>query len=197
MDNRLIPSGLPYLSRPWRVLGILILLSVLGGCLGKDSKPGGELPARVAGEENLTPVQNEHSEPISNISEQSPNQIRLVVQSDEVNRSGKLSITLKITNPVMNESVLTAFVPEFAPEWYNQINITSTVNRTWARTFNINLTRLGNSSYMLMLVQISQNTTVVKRGAWNITFGAPAVGGVAGFESQGRNSPDKIPGDNK
>lgn len=190
MDNR-IPSGLLSLSRPWRVLGILILISVLGGCIGKESQPGEELPARAGGEENLTLAQNDYntSEPISNTSELSSNQISLIVRSDELNKSGKLPITLKITNPVLNETVLTAIVPEFAPEWYNQVNIT-TSNRTWTRTFNINLTPLGNSSYVLMLVQISLNNTVVKRGAWNITFGAPAVRGVAGFESQGRNSPD-------
>ncbi|MCZ7398167.1 MAG: hypothetical protein O8C62_00535 [Candidatus Methanoperedens sp.] len=200
MDNR-IPSGLLYLSRPWRVLGILILISVFGGCIGKESQPSEELPTRAVGDDNLTYnltlAQNYNtSEPISNISELSSNQVSLIVRSDEVNKSGKLPITLKITNPVLNETVLTAIVPEFAPEWYNQVNIT-TSNSTWNRTFNINLMQLGNSSYLLMLVQISQNNTVVKRGAWNITFGAPAVRGVAGFESQGRNSPDKIPSDNK
>ena len=183
---------------PWRVLGILILISVFGGCIGKESQPGEELPTQPVGEDNLTLAQNDYntSEPISNTSKISSNQISLVVRSDEINKSGKLPVTLKITNPVLNETVLTAIVPEFAPEWYNQVNIT-TSNRTWTRTFNMNLMQLGNSSYVLILVQISQNNTVVKRGAWNITLGAPAVRGVAGFDSQGRNSPDKIPGDNK
>jgi hypothetical protein len=151
LDNR-IPSGLLYLSRPWRVLGILILISVFGGCVSKESQSGEELPTQAVGENNLTYnltlAQNDYntSEPISNTSELSSNQISLIVRSDELNKSGKLPITLKITNPVLNETVLTAIVPEFAPEWYNQVNITTDRKSTRLNSSHNSESRMPSSA---------------------------------------------------
>ncbi|VVB92753.1 Uncharacterised protein [uncultured archaeon] len=169
LDNRSILGRLPALSTRWRIVGILIVMSALGGCVSKESKPGAEIPVQNISEENLS-LYPEVPMNTTNISD--PNQIRLLVLSKELNRTGRLPIVLLIKNPRLNESVLTVFKPEVGQEWYNQTTITSTIkNNNWMQNFSIK--PRGDTRYVWMYVQISENNTVVKKAAWNITFEAP------------------------
>ncbi len=171
MVNRSIQVGLPSVSNPWRIVGILILISALGGCVNKESKQGVELSAQ-----NISNVSNEdfplEKEDQNATNASNPNQIRLLVLSRELNKTGKLPVVLLIKNPTMNETVLTVFKPQFGQEWYNQTIITHTVrNNNWMQNFSIR--PRGDTRFVWMYVQISENNTVVKKAAWNITFDVP------------------------
>ncbi len=173
MDNRSIRVGLPSVSSPWRIVGIFILISALGGCVSKESKQSVDLSAQnISGvsDENFSLDKEDSMQTATNAS--IPNQIRLVVLSKELNRTGKLPVILLIKNPRMNETVLTVFKPQFGQEWYNQTRITHTIkNNNWMQNFSI--TPKGNTSYVWMYVQISENNTAVKKAVWNITFEVP------------------------
>ncbi len=176
MDNSSIPGILHSISRMWRILGILMLVSALGsalgGCIGRESKPAEELPAQDGNGDNLTLTQNvpEQNESISNTGPR-PNQLRLILRPKELNRTGRLPVTLLVMNTKLNETVITVFRPQFGQEFYNVTNITYLVNSNWTQNFSIR--PIQNVSYVQMFVQISENGSVVKKAAWNITFDTP------------------------
>lgn len=170
MGNRAISEGwLASISRPWKILGMMILVSIMGGCINKELQPQTEIPGSNISQDNLTQVQE-----VTNVSDTTPNQISLIIRSEELNKTGKLPIILKIINPVANNSVITVFKPEFGSVWQEKVDINETkiTNNIWTRNYTV--TPKGNASYVLMYVQISNNNnTVVRKGAWNITFEAP------------------------
>lgn len=173
MGNNTNPVLPRYISGSLRILGILILLSALGGCISRENKPGAELPVQDAGSGNLMQMQSALTQNISaNSSELKSNQIRLILRPKELNRTGRLPVTLQIVNPKLNETVITVFKPASGAEWYNQTSITHIANNNWTKNFSI--TPRGNTSYVQVFVQISENNTVVKKGSWNITLGVPA-----------------------
>lgn len=167
MDQRSISVGLPSVSIPWRIVGLLILISALGGCVGKESKQGGELPAQnISVKDSPEEVSTQNT---TNMSDS--NQIRLRLLSKELNSTGKLSVILQVRNPRLNETVLTVFKPQIGQEWTDLTEITQIVNNTWTQNYTIQ--PKGNVSYVWMYIQISENNTAVKRAAWNITFEVP------------------------
>ncbi|HEY9204282.1 MAG TPA: hypothetical protein VIO58_00040 [Candidatus Methanoperedens sp.] len=173
MDNRLIRVGLPSVSSRWGIVGILIIISALGGCVSKESKQGVELSSQnISGvsDDNFSLEKEQFMQNETNAS--NPNQIRLLVLSKELNRTGRLPVILLVKNPRLNENVLTVFKPQFGQEWYNQTTITHTIkNNNWMQNFSIK--PRGDTKYVWMYVQISENNTVVKKAAWNITFEVP------------------------
>ncbi len=178
MDKRSITAVIFSESRLWRILGILMLISILGGCIGKENKPNAELTAQEDNGGGLTLVQGapDQNESVSiseskNISKLKPNSIRLILRPKELNRTGRLPVMLQITNPRLNETVTTVFKPGSGKEWYNQTNITYISNSNWTQNFSIKPNK--NTSYVHMFVQISDNGTVVKKAAWNLSWGVP------------------------
>jgi len=177
LDCRSTIKGLTSVSMFWRILGMLILVLALGGCIDRESEPGNELTDENLPDQNISDNNMTLALASSSISEQdidmasSPNQILLILRNNEFNRTGRLTITLKIINPRLNDTVLTIFKPDLGREWYNQTNITYIADGNWTQNFS--LTPKGNVSYVMMLVQISENDTVVKRAAWNVTFDTP------------------------
>ncbi len=179
MDKRSTTATLRSKPRQWWILGILILIAVLGGCVGKDDKAGVQLPIQNASGEKVTLEQDSTAQGISvnisgqqmNTSDPQSNQLRLIFRSKELNKSSKIPLTLQLMNPRLNETVITVFKPEFGKEWYNQTNITHITNNNWTQNYSIK--RVGNISFVQMYVQVSENNMVVRRAAWNITFGAP------------------------
>lgn len=147
---------------------MMILVSIMGGCINREIQPQTEFPGSNISQDNLTQAQEE-----TNVSDTTPNQISLTIRSEELNKTGKLPIILKVINPVVNDSVTTVFKPEFGSVWQENVNINETKisNNIWTRNYTV--TPKGNASYVLMYVQISDNNTVVRKGAWNITFEAP------------------------
>jgi hypothetical protein len=165
-------------SRPYKILGILILISILGGCIGKENKPNAGLTAQEGNGDGLTLVQSALAQNESvniseskNISKLKPNSVRLILRPKELNRTGKLPVMLQIMNPELNETVITVFKPGSGQEWYNQTNITYISNSNWTQNFSIKPN--GNTTYVYMFVQISDNGTVVKKAAWNLTWKVP------------------------
>ncbi|NJD77165.1 MAG: hypothetical protein FIB08_08750 [Candidatus Methanoperedens sp.] len=167
MDKKSISVGLPSVSIPWRIVGMLILISALGGCVGKESKQGVELPVQNISDKN--PVEEVSMQSTANMSDS--NQIRLRLLSKEFNSTGRLSVQLQVKNPRLNETVLTVFKPQIGQEWTDITEIIQTVNNTWTQNYTIQ--PKGNVSYVWMYIQISENNTAVKRAAWNITFEVP------------------------
>jgi len=179
--------GLTSVPVSCRILAILILVLASGGCTDLEGKPGNELTDKNLKDGNLTdrnlPDQNISDNNMalalasSSISEPEidranlSNQILLILRNKEFNRTGSLPITLKIINPRLNETVLTVFKPDLGQEWYNQTSITYIADGNWTQNFS--LMPKGNVSYVRMLVQVSENDTVVKRAVWNITFDTP------------------------
>lgn len=162
-----------------RILGILILIAVLGGCVGKSDKAGVQLPMQNASGEKVTMAQNSPAQGTSvNISEQQMNtsdsqlnQLHLILRSKEFNDSNKIPVTLQIMNPRLNETVITVFRSQFGQELVNQTDITHITNNNWTQNYSIK--RVKNISFVQMFVQVSENNTVVRKAAWNLTFGAP------------------------
>ncbi len=185
MDKRSTTATLCSEPSLWRILGILILIAALGGCVGKNDKAGVQLPVQNASGENasgekVTLEQDSPAQDVSvsisgqqiNTSDSQSNQLRLILRSKELNKSGKIPLTLQLMNPRLNETVITVFMPEFGKEWYNQTNITRITNNNWTQNYSMKLVR-NNISFVRMYVQVLENNMVVQRAAWNITFGAP------------------------
>ncbi len=164
---------------PWRILGILILIAALGGCVGKNDKTGVQLPVQNTSGEKVTLEQDSPAQDVSvnisrkqiDTSDSQSNQLRLILRSKEFNNSNKIPVTLQLMNPRLNETVTTVFKPQFGQEWYNQTNITYIANNNWTQNYSIK--RVGNISFVRMFVQVSENNMVVRKAAWNITFRAP------------------------
>ncbi|MCX9011273.1 MAG: hypothetical protein OIN66_09135 [Candidatus Methanoperedens sp.] len=173
MGNNTIPVLPHYISGSLRILGILILLSALGGCISRENKPDAGLPAQEISSGNLMLMQSAMTQNISaNSSEPKPNQIRLILRPKELNRTGRFPVMLQIVNPKLNETVITVFKLGSGAEWSNQTSITHIASNNWIKNFSIKPGR--NASYVQVFVQISENNTVVKKASWNITLGVPA-----------------------
>jgi hypothetical protein len=179
LDKKSTTAMLRSEPRSWWILGILILIAVLGGCVGKDDKASVQLPVQNASGEKVTFEQDSPAQGVSvnisgqqiNTSDSQSNQLRLILRSRELNKSSKIPVTLQLMNPRLNETVITVFRPEFGQEWYNQTNITRITSNNWTQNYSIK--RVGNISFVQMFVQVSENNKVVQRAAWNITFVAP------------------------
>jgi hypothetical protein len=186
LDDRHHLLRLPFVSRQVKILAILVLVSAIAGCIGSESKKGVELNPSQNFSQNITQniTQNISEEDLNVTAEQvAPaqaqnasdekklNQIHLILQPSDFNRTGKIPITLKIVNPRLNETVLTVFKPEYGQEWYDQTNITYLANHNWTQNYTIK--PKGNISYVKMYVQITENNIVVKRAVWNFTLEAP------------------------
>ncbi len=170
-------KGNTRISKQSLILGIMIVIVAFGGCIGQENNMNTELSGQNISDGDITQNGND-SNVIQDDSRMGNdtviNQISLIADSKDFNKTGRLRFTLKIINPKINETVLTVFNPEFMPEWYNQTTITQIKNQTWTRNYSI---KPGpNTSYIKMLVQVSENNTVVKRASWNITMGASAGG---------------------
>jgi hypothetical protein len=179
LDKKSTTETLCSESRLWKILGILILIAVLGGCVGKNDKAGVQLSVQNASEEKIKLEQNSPAQgvPVNisgkqvNTSDSQSNQLRLILRSMEFNNSNKIPVTLQLMNPRLNETVVTVFKPEFGKEWYNQTNVTRIANNNWTQNYSIK--RVGNISFVQMFVQVSENNMVLRKAAWNITFEAP------------------------
>jgi hypothetical protein len=173
---------LPFVSRQAKILAILVLVSAIAGCIGSESKKGVELNPSQNFSQNITQKISEEdmnvtAEQVAPAQAQNAsdggksNQVHLILQPNDFNRTGKIPITLKVVNPRLNETVLTVFKPEYGQEWYDQTNITYLANHNWTQNYTIK--PKGNINYVKMYVQITENNTVVKRAAWNFTIEAP------------------------
>lgn len=154
----------------------MIIIAAFGGCIGQENKMNTELPDQNISDGDITQNGNDSNviQDTSRIVNGTVNQISLIADSRDYNKTGRLRFTLKIVNPKINETVLTVFNPEFMPEWHNQTTIIQIKDNTWTRNYSV---KPGpNTSYIKMFVQVSENNTVVKRASWNITMGAPAGG---------------------
>ncbi len=178
LDKKSTAATLYSEPRSWWILGILILIAALGGCIGKDDKAG-VLPVQNTSGEKVTLGQDSPTQGASvnisgqqiNNSDPQSNQLRLILRSKGLNKSSNIPVTLQLMNPRLNETVITVFKPQSGQEWYNQTNITHIANNNWTQSYSIK--RVGNISYVRMYVQVSENNEVVRRAAWNITFEAP------------------------
>ncbi len=172
MNKRSTTAILCSEPRPWWILGILILIAVLGGCVGKNDKAGVQLPVQNASGDKVTLEAGSPAQGASvNTSDLQSNQLRLILRSKEFNDSNKIPVTLQLMNPRLNETVITVFKSQFGQEWVNQTNITHITNNNWTQNYSIK--RVKNISFVQMFVQVSENNTVVQKAAWNMTFGAP------------------------
>ncbi|MCX9012887.1 MAG: hypothetical protein OIN66_17435 [Candidatus Methanoperedens sp.] len=172
MYKKSFQAGLISITVLCKITAILAVISILSGCIGSENRADAESSALLTnGSQNISQNNLTLKYYATNTSDTRSNQLRLIIRPRELNTTGKLPVTLKIINPGLNENVLTLFKPQFGQEWYNQTSITHVTNHTWMQNFSIKLR--GNISYVLMFVQISENNTVVKKAAWNITFDTP------------------------
>ncbi len=178
MDKRSTTAMLCSEPKSWWILGILILIAVLGGCVGKNDKAGVQLPVQNASGENVTLEQGSPAQgiPINSSGKQDANdsqsnQLRLILRSKELNELNKIPITLQLMNPRLNETVTTVFRSQSGKEAQYQTNITHIANNNWTQNYSIK--RVENISFVQMFVQVSENNMVVQRAEWNITFRAP------------------------
>ncbi len=149
--------------RWWKILGAIMLLSAIGGCLGKDNKLDSEVPFQNANEDNYSILEKN----ASGINESKSNQVRLgISRSRDFNKTGQLNITLNITNPRLNETLNVIFKPEFGTEGNYRTNITNITGSTWSKKFSLQL--MKNTTYVRMLIQISQNNRTAKTADCNI-----------------------------
>ncbi len=148
--------------RWWKILGAIMLLSAIGGCLGKDNKLDTEVPFQNTYEDNSTLEKN-----ASGINESKSNQVQLgISRSRDFNKTGQLNVTLNITNPRLNETINVLFKPEFGAEGKYRANITNITSRTWSKKFSLQL--MKNTTYVRMLIQISQNNRTAKTADCNV-----------------------------
>jgi len=149
--------------RWWRILGAIILLSAIGGCLGKDNELDSEVPFQIADEDNYSTLEKNASK----INESKSNQVQLgISRSRDFNKTGQLNVTLNITNPRLNETINVIFKPEFGAEGKYRTNITNITGSTWSKKFSLQL--MKNTSYVRMIIQILQNNKTAKTADCNI-----------------------------
>ncbi len=170
LENKQFQIGLFSISWLCKVVGVLAVISIIGGCIGNENKADLNLPG-MNGSQNASQNNVTLANYASDTGNAGSNMLRLVIKSKELNKTNKVTVTLQLTNPRLNEKVITVFKPQFGQEWYDQTNITYTADNNWTQNFTIK--RVGNISFVRMFVQVSENGTVVRRAAWNITFGAP------------------------
>lgn len=139
------------------ILGAIILLSAIGGCLEKINKLNLEVPVQNADEDNYPALEKN----VPKINESKSNQVHLgISRSREFNKTGQLNVTLNITNPRLNETVNVIFKPEFGTEGKYRTIITNIKGSTWSKKFSLQL--MKNTSYVRMLIQILQNNKTAK-----------------------------------
>ena len=124
-----------------------------------------------SGDETKQPASTSIQYPMVNDTE--INQISVKVDPKNFNTTGRMNLSLKITNPRINETVITLFSTEFIPQWSDESTITIIKNHTWTRNYSV---PAKNTSYIKMVVEVSENNSVVKMAKWNITGWAPAGG---------------------
>ncbi len=147
----------------WRILGAIMLLSAIGGCLGKDNDIDFEVPFQNAYEDNYSILEKNASK----INESKSNQVHLgISRSREFNKTGQLNVTLNITNPRLNETINVIFKPEFGTEGKYRTNITNISSSTWSKKFSLQL--MKNTTYVRMIIQILQNNKTAKTADCNI-----------------------------
>jgi hypothetical protein len=160
-----------YTSRKWiirakqsLILGIMIVTASFAGCVGQDIKTDTNNSSITQNGNGGNVIQDD---PIKG-NDTVMNQISLIADSKNFSTTGRLRLSLKITNPIINETVLTVLNPEFMPQWDNETTITKIKNNTWTRNYSV---KPGpNTSYIKMLVQVSENNSTGKRASWNITW---------------------------
>lgn len=170
MENKPFQIGSFSISGLCKVVVVLAIISIMGGCIGNENKPGLNLPD-MNGSQNASQNDTTLANYASDTDNAGSNMLRLFLKTKELNKTNKVTLTLQLTNPRSNETVITVFKPQFGQEWYDQTNITHTADNNWTQNYSIK--RVGNISFVRMFVQVSENGTVVRRAAWNITFGAP------------------------
>ncbi len=156
-----------------------MVISAVGGCIGKESRLDPELPDQNITVQNNVTMENEYR-----INESKSNQVRLrISHSKEFNKTRQFNVTLNITNPKLNETVIVVFKPEFGSEGRYQTNVTKIFNSMWSQKFSLQVTR--NTSYTRMLIQILENNKgaktadckihvlEIKKTACKVTFEAP------------------------
>ncbi len=158
-----ISDGIFYLSRHWKILGILAVITFPAGCIGGKSEIETGLPSQI----EETPVQYTPDSPSSGES----NQIYWTIMSRDLRTKGNLSAILRINNPEPDETVLTVFKTGSNSKGY-RANITHITDNNWTKNFSIKLPK--NASYFLVKVQISRNNKVLKTVENNVTLAAPA-----------------------
>ena len=147
----------------WKILGAIMLLSAIGGCLGKDNELDSEVPVQNADVDNYSALENSASK----INESKSNQVQLgISRSRDFNKTGQLNVTLNITNPRLNETINVIFKPEFGAEGKYRTNITNITGSTWSKKFSLQL--MKNTSYVRMIIQILQNNKTAKTADCNI-----------------------------
>ena len=170
LENKPFQIGLFSITGLCKVVGVLAFISIVGGCIGNENKADLNLPdmneSQNASQNNVTLAGY-----ASDTGNAGSNMVKLVIKPKEFDKTGKLPIMLKITNPKLNETVITVLKPQFGQEWYSQTRITRITNNSWTQNFTVK--PRGNISYVRMFVQIYENNTSVRKAEWNITFGTP------------------------
>ncbi len=147
----------------WRILGAIMLLSAIGGCLGKDNKLDSEVLFQNTNADNYSALEKN----VSKVNDSKSNQVRLgISRSVEFNKTGQLNVTLNITNPRLNETVNVIFKPEFGTEGKYRTIVTNINGSTWSKKFSLQL--MKNTSYVQMLIQILQNNRTARTADCNI-----------------------------
>ncbi len=170
LENKSFRIGSFSISGLYKVVGVLAIISIIGGCIGNGNKADlnllGMNRSQNASQNNVTLAGY-----ASDTSNADSNMVKLVIRPKEFDKTGRLPIMLKVMNPKLNETVITVLKPQFGQEWYSQTRITRITNNNWTQNFTVK--PRGNISYVRMFVQIYQNNTAVRKAEWNITFGAP------------------------
>ena len=162
-----------YISRTWKIIAVLTLMAIMGGCIGKENVPAQNTS------ENLSFQKN-----VSNLNESKFNKIELkIVRLKNFNTTGILNLDLNIKNPRMNETALMIFKSDSGVEGRYRSNITNITNNTWTQEFSLKVPNTTRS--LQMFVEIYDNNSVVKKTECeiqvlnlnktkcNITFEAP------------------------
>ncbi len=170
LENKPFQIGPFSISGLCKVVVVLAVISIVAGCIGNGNKVDLNLPgmneSQNASQNNVTLAG--YASDTGNVGS---NMVKLVIKPKEFDKTGRLPIMLKVTNPKFNETVITVLKPQFGQEWYSQTRITRITNNSWTQNFTVK--PRGNISYVLMLVQIYENNTAVRKAEWNITFGTP------------------------
>ncbi len=166
MGNKQFRIGLFSISGLCKVVGVLAIISIAGGCIGNENKADINRPGMDGSQNNITLAGY-----ASDTGNTGSNMVKLVIKPKDFDKTGRLPIMLKVMNPKLNETVITVLKPQLGQDWYSQTRITRITNNNWTQNFTVK--PRGNISYVRMLVQIYENNTSVRKAEWNITFGAP------------------------
>ncbi len=154
MENKPFQIGSFSISGLCKVVGVLIIISIVGGCIGNGNKMDINLPG-MNGNQNASQNNVTLAGYASDTGSAGSNMVKLVIKPKEFDKTGRLPIMLKVTNPKLNETVITVLKPQFGQEWYSQTRITSITNYSWTQNFSVK--PRGNISFVRMFVQVSEN----------------------------------------